>query len=132
MIAKLEGSAFIQFWVLKRIQQQHQRHQLYRALAVLSIVGAAITYSFNPRAQMLSAIHHPAPVKQFSDREPAKVGKLPVAYSDDTVTITFHNCRENDKKHWSCQRVDGTDTEHYVYIPGFQPPTSYPGIGSTK
>jgi hypothetical protein len=96
------------------------------------LAGIAIGIGSTPRAQQLAQTPHPAPVKQVSDRDSGRAQKLPTAYSDDVITISFHNCRENAKGHWSCQRVDGPDTDHYVYIPGLQPATTRPGIGSTK
>ena len=92
-------------------------------LAVVAIMSSA-------RAQAVIQPAKPAPVEQVSDSDRGAKSKLPVAYSDDTVTITFHNCRENAKQHWSCQRTDGDDTDHYVYIPGFKPAHTRPGIGS--
>lgn len=74
-----------------------------------------------PQAQQLYTTPKPVAVKQATDRDSGRPEKLPIAYADDTITITFHNCRENAKHHWSCQRVDGDDTDHFVYIPGLQP-----------
>jgi len=88
-------------------------------LVVLAIMGSA-------KAQEAYTTPHLAPVKQAHDTDRSSKTKEPIAFSDDTVTITFHNCRENSKHHWSCQRVDGDDTDHYVYIPGLHPATSRP------
>ena len=98
------------------------------AVGALLVVAAAVE-SF-PKAQALYNPPKPPVVKQSMDSDRGASSKLPVAYSDDTVTITFHNCRENSKQHWSCQRADGDDTDHYVYIPGFKPAHTRPGIGS--
>jgi hypothetical protein len=132
IIAKLESSSYVNFYVRKLVTQRQHRHQLYRAAAVIALAAIAIGIASTPSAQQLAKTPHPAPVKQVSDRDSGRIQKLPAAYSDDIITISFHNCRENDKHHWSCQRVDGPDTDHYVYIPGLQPSTTRPGIGSTK
>ena len=69
------------------------------AVGALLVVAAAVE-SF-PQAQALYNTPKPPVVKQSMDSDRGASSKLPVAYSDDTVTITFHNCRENAKQHWS-------------------------------
>ena len=43
-----------------------------------------------------------------------------VATSDQSVTVHFSECRENEKQHVSCKMEDGEGNEHWVYIPGLQ------------
>lgn len=88
-------------------------------IALIAVMGSG-------RAQGVIHPIAPAPIKQAHDSDKEARGKQPIAFSDETVTITFHNCRENSKKHWSCQRIDGDNTDHYVYIPGFTPSTQRP------
>lgn len=98
-----------------------------RGRAAVKVAGALVlataifALESTPRAQSLINPPTPPPLKQVHDTGERKSSKLPIAYADDVVTISFHNCRENAKHHWSCQRVNGSDTEHYVYIPGYQP-----------
>lgn len=109
---------------------KQQKAFVYGAgFGVVALLAVAAIMS-STRAQAVIQLAKPAPLKQVSDSDRGAKSKLPVAYSDDTVTITFHNCRENAKQHWSCQRTDGDATDHYVYIPGLKPAHTRPGIGS--
>ena len=120
-IAKLESSSAINWYIRASAKRANRRLVLYRVLAVATIACVAVAVESTPRAQSLINPPTPPAPKQVHDTGERKASKLPVAYADDTVTITFHNCRENAKEHWSCQRVDGDDTDHYVYIPGLHP-----------
>lgn len=105
-----------------KMRPWHCKHvNLLRGIAVLIVATIIFAVEATPRAQELINPPKPAPMKQSKDHEPRSAQKVPTAFSDDTITITFHNCRENAKGHWSCQRVDGEDTDHYVYIPGLHP-----------
>lgn len=116
-----------------KMRPWHCKHVLLlRVVAITLLILAILCIVSSQRAQTLINPPTPPPMKQTSDTDRLKNSKLPVAYADDIVTITFHNCRENTKHHWSCQRVDGDDTVHYVYIPGLKPTHIKPGIGITN
>lgn len=121
-----------QLWKCKNVQMlvwtERQKAFLWgtslgtmTALTIIIIVGT-IT------AQQPPVGKPAAPPKQFHDREPKTPGKLPIAYSTDEPTITFTDCRENAKHHWSCRIKSGGDTEHYVYLPGIKLQNVTPGI----
>lgn len=44
--------------------------------------------------------------------------------SNGSITITFRNCRENDKQHVSCNFEDDDGNTHWVYLPGVSLPAS--------
>lgn len=45
-----------------------------------------------------------------------------IAHSDTGYTLTFTDCRENEKHHVSCQLEDPDGDSHWVYLPGFPLP----------
>ena len=90
------------------------------AIGALSLIVITVAFSTS-KAQAIINPPKPAPMKQVRDTGERDAKKLPIAYADDIVTLSFHNCRENAKGHWSCQRIDGDDTDHFVYIPGLHP-----------
>jgi len=95
------------------------------------VIGAGLIGALSTKAaQQAYTIPHPPPIKIHADTDrPSK--KEPIAYSNDTITLTFHDCRENASHHWSCRLVEGQgDPDHYVYLPGIVPPTQYPGLGA--
>ncbi len=42
----------------------------------------------------------------------------PINTWDKPITITFHNCRENEKHHISCQFRDSTGDQHWICLMG--------------
>ena len=56
------------------------------------------------------------------DGSPIKKRPAIIAKSDSEISITFHDCRENDKKHVSCEMIDDDSKSHWVYIPGLNLP----------
>jgi hypothetical protein len=44
--------------------------------------------------------------------------------SNGDITITFTDCRENDKHHVSCKFTDPTGEEHWTYLAGLTLPSS--------
>lgn len=129
---------------LKRVYRQLRdsnerppRINWWKLAAAGAAFGILAAIESLPQAQALVQLPKAMPVIQVHDTDRGRSAKQPAAFSDDTITVTFHNCRENDKGHWSCQRIDGPDTTHYVYIPGLHPAhtrtnslSSYPPAGS--
>jgi len=68
----------------------------------------------------------PAAVTVEASREvnaaiaPSKKRPVIIAEFDQSVTVTFSECRENEKEHVSCKMEDSEGNEHWVYIPGLK------------
>lgn len=101
------------------------------AMAALSVI-IALAAICKAQPEGPAPLPKPAQVKQVHDRDSGKAEKLPIATSDDVITVSFHNCRENAKHHWSCQMVEGDDTDHFVYLPGLHPKNVQPSSESTE
>jgi hypothetical protein len=66
-------------------------------------------------------LDRPVPKAPEASRVKKPKSKI-VATSDTGYTITFTDCRENDKQHVSCQFTDPDGDSHWVYLPGMSMP----------
>lgn len=90
------------------------------AIVVAFLATAPLWANKNPvdeeQAAILSAKKYP--VMSETGKHKATI----IAKSNGSVTITFTNCRENDKQHVSCQMSDTDGNDHWVYLPGVKLP----------
>jgi hypothetical protein len=78
---------------------------IYPAIAQQAPAVGTVTYD--------SSVDAIKPVIPAAKRKPAIIAK-----SDAEFSLTFSNCRENEKQHVSCQFTDPAGVEHWVYLPG--------------
>jgi hypothetical protein len=89
------------------------------ALASLLVLASFISAICAPaQAPSLKALDHPTtPLKQARDKEPRIKPKI-LFTTEQSFTLKLTDCRENDKQHVSCQFVDPTGKQRWLYIPG--------------
>jgi len=66
-------------------------------------------------------VHVPAPNPPDTSRIKKPKSKI-IGTSENGYTITFSDCRENEKEHVSCQFTDPDGDSHWVYLPGMPLP----------
>lgn len=95
---------------------KQQRPRFWALTAVIAIMFAV---------ECFPAQQWPADDTQYGHEHAAKIAaKAPkqrskiVAASNGGVTITFSECRENEKQHVSCKFEDSEGNEHWVYLAG--------------
>ena len=88
----------------------------YLAAAILGVLVFGSHLAAPAPIPVLAATNSP---KQYADTDrPTRQKSKPIKTWDKALTITFHNCRENDKHHISCQFRDGTGDQHWVCLMG--------------
>jgi hypothetical protein len=95
----------------------------FTALGILSLCALLVFAIACPaQAPSLEALDHPHKAcKTVSDKEPRVKPKI-VFTTKQSFTLVLKDCRENDKHHVSCQFVDATGQERWLYIPGLTIP----------
>jgi hypothetical protein len=86
-------------------------------LALVLLV--AIAPALGQQASAVGTVTHDSSVDAIKVVIPAAKRKPAIiAKSDAEFSLTFSNCRENEKQHVSCQFTDPAGVEHWVYLPG--------------
>jgi hypothetical protein len=92
-------------------------------LAAFAVLAARPILATTLPTPPASSVTHSTAADNIKPLLPKQRPKI-IATSDGNITITFTNCRENEKHHVSCQMTDADDDSHWVYLPGVKlPPT---------
>ena len=89
------------------------------ACAFTAVYGAGII--IHAQEPQTPAATQPAQHTSDTDHAARSRSKI-VATSKGGITITFSECRKNDKEHVSCQFADPSGKLHWVYLAGVDLP----------